>query len=144
MASPLRIRAAIVAAVLLLIGAAIAVLHFRPDDSTVAVQLTGSELRLRFPRDCAIRSLRLGDRWAIGADQAQPLPSEVVVGTPPPGFQESLDESARPLPATISITAKSSISYGGEIALSALQDGARHDVHLSPIWNELSPASGLC
>jgi hypothetical protein len=45
---------------------------------------------------------------------------------------------------TIGLSVKSGLWYGGEIALSELQDGAEHDLELHPIMNELSPARGLC
>jgi len=120
-------------------------LAFKPDrSSVVGVRLVGSQVQLSFPPDCAVKLLRMGDLWEARAHGAAVLSDPVLVGTPPPGFRETKDDLGPTMPQTVSVQAKSDLWYGGELAHSELRDGKKHDLELSPIWNELSPAGGLC
>jgi hypothetical protein len=112
--------------------------------STVGVQLGAGGLRLAFPADCAVTNLRVGTLWEIRSEHGTATVDAITVGTPPPGFQEIKNDLGPAWPATIGLSAKAGLWYGGEIALSELQDGAEHDLELHPIMNELSPARGLC
>jgi hypothetical protein len=49
-----------------------------------------------------------------------------------------------PLLVLIDLTIKTHLRYDGKIVLAALDDGEKHDVPMSPVLNELSPAGDIC
>jgi hypothetical protein len=126
------------------------------DDARVGVRRVDGVLTVTFDTGCAATYLGLSAVdpatnvpaepliWSIGSAVKGPSPlHSVVVGEPPEGFEEIVDNSATTaVPAVVLLVLKTPTRYTARFETSSLADAAVHEYSLEPSMNELVPVRG--